>query len=76
MLSKYESCMGFTNSSGLAEQSDLIVFNRLEEQGPFGNLSIQGNNRAELRAAIAALHLRRWSGEGFITMVIAPTPST
>ncbi|KAJ2966864.1 hypothetical protein NUW58_g10568 [Xylaria curta] len=44
---------------------------RLEQKGPFGDPSVQSSNRAELRAVIAALRLRHWTGEGFNTMVIA-----
>ncbi|KAI1820263.1 ribonuclease H-like domain-containing protein [Xylaria intraflava] len=44
---------------------------RLEKKGPWGDLSIQSSNRAELRAAIAALRFRDWIYEGFHTIVIA-----
>ncbi|KAF5004125.1 hypothetical protein FDECE_9339 [Fusarium decemcellulare] len=48
-----------------------IVSARLENQGPFGDGSIQSNNRAELRAAIGALRFRNWPAEGFNSLVIA-----
>ncbi|KAI1180233.1 ribonuclease H-like protein [Nemania sp. FL0916] len=44
---------------------------RLENKGPFGDPGIQTSNRAELRAVLAALRIRHWTGEGFNTMVIA-----
>lgn len=44
---------------------------RLENKGPFGDLSSQTNNRAELRAVLAALRFRDWKGEGCETIVIA-----
>ncbi|KAI1439017.1 putative ribonuclease H1 [Xylaria sp. CBS 124048] len=44
---------------------------RLENYGPWDAPAIQSNNRAELRAVIAALRFRHWSGEGFNTVVIA-----
>jgi ribonuclease HI len=34
-------------------------------------MGIQSSNRAELRAVIAALRFRNWSGEGFRTVVFA-----
>ncbi|SPJ81865.1 uncharacterized protein FTOL_09270 [Fusarium torulosum] len=52
-----------------------VVSGRLENQGPFGDHSIATSNRAELRAAIAALRLSDWKQEGFGTIVIA-TDST
>ncbi|TGJ82976.1 hypothetical protein E0Z10_g5804 [Xylaria hypoxylon] len=48
-----------------------IASGRLENKGPFGDLSIQSSNRAELRAVIAALRLQHWTSEGFNTIVIA-----
>lgn len=44
---------------------------RLEKKGPFGDAGGQTSNRAEMRAAIAALRFRHWPGEGFESMVIA-----
>lgn len=44
---------------------------RLEEQGPTGQLYEPTSNRAELRAAIAALEFRVWAGEGWKRLVIA-----
>ncbi|KAI1305466.1 ribonuclease H-like protein [Xylaria venustula] len=55
----------------LAGQPALVASGRLEDKGPFGDSGIQSSNRAELRAVIAALRLRHWSGEGFDTIVIA-----
>lgn len=48
---------------------------RLETEGPFGEEGAQTSNRAELRAVIAALGFRAWSGEGFKTMVFATDSS-
>lgn len=48
---------------------------RLEEKGPFGHESVPTSNRAELRAAIAALRLRNWEQDGFDGMVIATDSS-
>ncbi|KAF2728344.1 ribonuclease H-like protein [Polyplosphaeria fusca] len=47
------------------------VFGRLEAEGPFGDASPQTSNRAELRAVIAALRFRHWTGEDYRTIVIA-----
>ncbi|BCS30180.1 uncharacterized protein APUU_80483A [Aspergillus puulaauensis] len=44
---------------------------RLEKKGPTGERHPQTSNRAELRAALAALRFRFWPGEGFDTLVIA-----
>ncbi len=44
---------------------------RLENKGPTGEVHQQTSNRAELRAVIAALRYRSWSGEGFTTLIIA-----
>lgn len=52
-----------------------VVSGRLEEKGPFGEASQATSNRAELRAAIAALRLCDWRSEGFFTIVLA-TDST
>ncbi|KAE8132728.1 ribonuclease H-like domain-containing protein [Aspergillus pseudotamarii] len=43
----------------------------LENQGPTGEAHQQTSNRAELRAVIAALRFRFWTGEGFNNLVIA-----
>jgi ribonuclease HI len=48
---------------------------RLEDKGPFGDDSLATSNRAELRAAIAALRLRDWAQDGFGSMVIATDSS-
>lgn len=47
------------------------VLGHLENEGPFGDHSIATSNRADLRAAIAALRLSNWKQEGFDTIVIA-----
>ncbi|THH12809.1 hypothetical protein EW146_g7347 [Bondarzewia mesenterica] len=44
---------------------------RLELKGPDNQVHPQTSNRAELRAAIAALQFRAWDGEGFTRIVIA-----
>ncbi|KAJ4309120.1 hypothetical protein N0V84_011686 [Fusarium piperis] len=44
---------------------------RLESCGPWGDYHEQTNNRAELRAVLAALRFRYWPGEGFTKLVIA-----
>ncbi|KAI3338882.1 ribonuclease H-like domain-containing protein [Ustulina deusta] len=56
---------------GFTGQPPQTASGRLENKGPFGDASIQSNNRAELRAVIAALRFRHWAGEGFNTVVIA-----
>ncbi|KAH7265967.1 hypothetical protein MRS44_008215 [Fusarium solani] len=48
-----------------------IVSGRLEKVGPWGDYHEQTNNRAELRAVLAALRFRYWPGEGFTKLVIA-----
>ncbi|TQV90937.1 ribonuclease H1 [Cordyceps javanica] len=63
---------GFAFFQGLTmEGQPLVVSNRLEKQGPWGDDALQSSNRAELRAVIAALRLRYWPGEGFKTVVVA-----
>lgn len=47
----------------------------LEDKGPTGQHSPQTSNRAELRAVIAALRFRYWTGEGWQSMVIATDSS-
>lgn len=49
----------------------IAISGRLENEGPFGDVSVQSSNRAELRAVIAALRVRRWAADGFTTLVIA-----
>lgn len=44
---------------------------RLEKRGPFGAPCVQTNNRAELRAVLAALRSHSWPSEGFHTAVVA-----
>ncbi|KAK4233584.1 hypothetical protein C8A03DRAFT_47913 [Achaetomium macrosporum] len=51
------------------------AFGRLEDKGPFGDDSVATSNRAELRAAIAALRLCDWRIEGFDSIVIATDSS-
>ncbi|PHH91007.1 hypothetical protein CDD83_1985 [Cordyceps sp. RAO-2017] len=48
-----------------------VVSGRLEKKGPFGDQHPQTSNRAELRAVVAALRFRHWTGEGFRTLVFA-----
>lgn len=59
------------------EQPDAAgnVHGRLENRGPSGDLHPQTNNRAELRAVLAALQFRYWPGENVRTLVLA-TDST
>ncbi|KAJ9145311.1 Ribonuclease H [Pleurostoma richardsiae] len=52
-----------------------VVSGRLENKGPFGNEAVATSNRAELRAAIAALRLCDWRGEGYDAIVIATDSS-
>ncbi|KAI2642235.1 ribonuclease H-like protein [Xylaria nigripes] len=62
----------FVQGPGRAGQAQpAVVSMRLENKGPWDDASIQSSNRAELRAVIAALRFRHWTGEGFDTMVIA-----
>ncbi|KAH7121372.1 hypothetical protein EDB81DRAFT_813866 [Dactylonectria macrodidyma] len=61
---------------GNDEQSNLgVVSGRLEDKGPFGGDSVATSNRAELRAAIAALRFCDWKDEGFDGIVIATDSS-
>lgn len=48
---------------------------RLESCGPNGEIAEQTSNRAELRATIAVLQFRYWTGEGFQRLVIATDSS-
>jgi len=52
-----------------------VVSGRLEDTGPFGDSSTATSNRAELRAAIAALRLCDWRSAGFDSIVIATDSS-
>jgi ribonuclease HI len=53
-----------------------VVSGRLENRGPFGGQDmVATSNRAELRAAIAALRLCDWRGDGFNSLVIATDSS-
>lgn len=52
-----------------------IVSGRLELKGPFGDESVATSNRAELRAAIAALRRNDWRANGFTSLVIATDSS-
>ncbi|RSM20655.1 hypothetical protein CDV31_000341 [Fusarium ambrosium] len=47
------------------------VSGRLEYYGPFGDHYAQTNNRAELRAVLAALRFCYWPHDGFTTLVVA-----
>ncbi|KAH8662543.1 hypothetical protein BX600DRAFT_466543, partial [Xylariales sp. PMI_506] len=51
------------------------VSGRLEIAGPTGAKYIATSNRAELRAAIAALRLTNWRAEGFTSIIIATDSS-
>ncbi|KAK6062854.1 MYND finger [Seiridium cupressi] len=51
------------------------VSRRLESKGPFGDKMLATSNRAELRAAIAALRLCDWRSESFNSVVIATDSS-
>ena len=48
---------------------------RLVNHGPNGEVAEQTSNRAELRATIAALQYRHWTGEGLQHLVIATDSS-
>ncbi|KAF2230897.1 ribonuclease H-like protein [Viridothelium virens] len=48
---------------------------RLEAHGPNGEAAERTSNRAELRATIAALQFRFWTGEGFQRLIIATDSS-
>lgn len=52
-------------------QSEAVGSGALEQKGPDGELHGATSNRAELRAAIAALEFRAWWGEGWERIVIA-----
>ncbi|RSL51059.1 hypothetical protein CEP54_011599 [Fusarium duplospermum] len=52
-----------------------VVSGRLENKGPFGDDSVATSNRAELRAAIAALRVCDWKKEDFDSIVIATDSS-
>ncbi|KAH7020754.1 uncharacterized protein B0I36DRAFT_25331 [Microdochium trichocladiopsis] len=52
-----------------------VISARLEDKGPFDVCGVATSNRAELRAAIAALRECNWVEEGFRSLVIA-TDST
>lgn len=62
-------------SPGLCDAHTGVISARLEEKGPFDVSSVATSNRAELRAAIAALRECNWTDEGFRSLVIA-TDST
>ncbi|KAK4134650.1 hypothetical protein BT67DRAFT_357609, partial [Trichocladium antarcticum] len=51
------------------------VSGRLEDKGPFGHDSVATSNRAELRAAIAALRLCDWGDEDIDRLVVATDSS-
>ncbi|KAF7543498.1 hypothetical protein G7Z17_g10690 [Cylindrodendrum hubeiense] len=55
--------------------NDSVVSGRLEDKGPFGDDAVATSNRAELRAAIAALRLCDWRAEGYDGLVIATDAS-
>ncbi|KAH7173298.1 uncharacterized protein B0J16DRAFT_324799 [Fusarium flagelliforme] len=47
------------------------VRERLEYEGPLGDLTNPTSNRPELRAIIGALRYRNWASEGFTTLTLA-----
>jgi ribonuclease HI len=51
--------------------SEGVVSGVLEQKGPDDELHRATSNRAELRAAIAALEFRAWWGEGWERIVVA-----
>ena len=55
----------------VVDHPNIVIKDRLELRGPYGDLGVQSSNRAELRAVIAALQYRAWGEEGFRTLVIA-----
>ena len=62
--------------SAAAQRSTARGFSlRLESRGPTGKTHPQTSNRAELRAAIAALECRDWINEGSIRVTIATDSS-
>ena len=58
-------------SSGQTKSHPSISMFRLENQGPDGNYHAPTSNRAELRAAAAALEARLWGKEGWRCVNIA-----
>ncbi|KAJ8131936.1 hypothetical protein O1611_g1685 [Lasiodiplodia mahajangana] len=52
-----------------------MISGRLELKGPFGDETVATSNRAELRAAIAALRCNDWRADGFTSVVIATDSS-
>lgn len=66
-----ESCAGWAVVYG----PDNDVSGRLEEKGPFGDKCVATSNRAELRAAIAALRLSNWRADGVENIIMATDSS-
>ncbi|KAK0373316.1 RNase H domain-containing protein [Colletotrichum limetticola] len=56
------------------DENGCVAF-KLEEKGPDGQTYRHTSNRAELRAALAALQFRVWWGEGVKSIVIATDSS-
>ncbi|KAK1535508.1 RNase H domain-containing protein [Colletotrichum paranaense] len=56
------------------DENGCVAF-KLEEKGPDGQTYRHTSNRAELRAALAALQFRAWWGEGVKSIVIATDSS-
>ena len=52
-----------------------VVSGRLEEKGPFGDKYTSTSNRAELRAAIAAVRLCDWRADGVENIIMATESS-
>ncbi|KAB8256294.1 ribonuclease H-like domain-containing protein [Aspergillus pseudonomiae] len=67
-------CSFVFKSSTIQPEYHSYVRFPLENSGPIGEAHPQTSNRAELRAVIAALRFRFWTGEGFDSLVIATDP--
>ncbi|KPM38221.1 hypothetical protein AK830_g8346 [Neonectria ditissima] len=66
---------GNSDEESDAAVSQGVVCERLENQGPFGDDSVATSNRAELRAAIAALRFCDWRDDGYSGIVLASDSS-
>jgi ribonuclease HI len=71
MASGRAGCSFIFRPSAQTPQDRNCVRFPLEREGPTGELHPQTNNRAELRAVIAALQYRNWPQDGFDSLVIA-----
>lgn len=61
---------GTKTPSGMMLQHPSSHCFQLEHRGPDGNYHVATSNRAELRAAAAALELKSWAEEGWCSVVI------